>query len=268
LASLVSVRLVQESLQRLKSRTSRRHRRHLEKASWSVTVLAKDAIWSQDGTHLGRTGAEAVEGQVIKDRGSLKVHEVAVGAPATSQDVLLLLKMAEKICGGLPLVWQTDNGSIYLSQEVQEYLREKRVVHLKSRVRKPQDNGASEICMRELKYESDLGKGKSLCSALDAAVRFQESAVQLNQQRLRGSRGYVTAQHLYETMPPWYNFVRRGPFYEETTRAVHEAVEGVPKRHARRAEREAIYRVMEKYGLIERSQGGRTVRSCELEILL
>ncbi len=57
-------------------------------------------ILTQDGTHLGRKGRKAVEGEVIKDRGTLKTVALSVGAPATSQDVLVLMKSVKEDQGG------------------------------------------------------------------------------------------------------------------------------------------------------------------------
>jgi transposase InsO family protein len=268
LKGVIPTRLVQETVSRFKSRDRRRHRRHLEHHAVRVTVLAKNAIWTQDGAHLGRSEDKACEGQVMKDRGTTEFLSMSVGPSANAGDVLVLLKSTKDHEGELPLVWQTDNAKQYLASEVQEYLKEERVVPLLSRVRCPSDNGASEIGIRELKEQSELGKGVELENNTEGALRLGLSAVQINRYRLRGSRGFQTAQHLSENMPSWYNLVDRERFYEETCNAIGEAVQDKKGRRARHAEREAIFNMLEKYKLIERTRGRKPQLVCEREIVL
>lgn len=257
--------LVQEALSRFKARNRRRHRRHLADAARSMTVRAKNVIWTQDGTHLGRDGSAFVIAQVVKDRGPYSTLALSVGPPAKSRDVLMLLKCTKAEEGTHPLVWQTDNDSIYLEESVQDYLRKERVVHLLSRVRRPQDNGAAEIGIRELKTEAGLGKGVRLKGTYEAALRLGKSAVKLNHDRLRGSKGYLPSDALADRMPSWYDFVTRERFYDETCNAMEEAVQGKKGSLARKAQREAIFSRLEKYGLITRTRGGKPQKVCERE---
>ena len=46
------------------------------------------------------------------------------------------------------------------------------------------------------------------------------------------------------------------------------AVDGEEGEHVRKAERDAIHGVLEKYGLIEWTRGGRSLTACELEKVL
>jgi transposase InsO family protein len=259
----VPTRLVQEAVSRLKARDRKRHRKHLQEASERVEVLVKDGIWSQDGMHAGRCEGVSVEAQVMKDRGTYETLSLLVGPSANAQDVVLLLKATKEETGTLPLVWQTDNASIYLSEVVQAYLREERVVPLLSRVHCPTDNGAAEIGIRELKTESSLGKGCVLDHGMQAAVQLGETAVKLNRFRLRGSKGYLASKDLAENMPSWYNVVDRNRFYEEACKAMERAVQETDKRRARKQQREAVLSVLEKYGLIKRTRGGRRQRRDE-----
>jgi len=263
----IPTRLVQEMLSRLKKRKRCRMKRHLTCAAERVTVKVKGVIWTQDGTHLGRSADEEVQAQIIKDRAPMKTMALSIGPPATSADVLVLLKSAKTEHGDHPLVWQTDNDSIYLADDVVDYLKEKRIVHLKSRVGRPTDNGAAERGIWELKSEADLGKGVKLNGCLDAALLLGQSAVKINRNRLRGSKGYVSANRLAQHMPSWYNLVDRNTFYEEVNIAVKSAVDGEEGDRARKAERDAIHGVLEKYGLIEWTRGGRSRSAPEREIV-
>lgn len=252
----IQTRLVQEMLQKIKRRKKRRHGKHLGNASERVTVLVQNVIVVHDGTHLGRKERQEVKGQVVKDRGTLEYVVQSVGVAPTSEDVLNVMKSVKVIRGELPLVWQEDNESIHVDQEVKNYLHEERVVHLLSRVRHPSDNGAAEIGIRELKELAQLGKGVKLNSISEPARRFANSAVQINANRLRGSKGYLTANELAETMPCWYNTVSREVFYQEACDRMETAAQGKEGNHARKAQRDAVYEVLEKYRLIERTRGG------------
>ena len=258
LCGSVPTALVQETLRVWKKRNRKRQRKRIEANRVSVMVNARDVIWTQDGMHLGRVNEnDAVEGQVLKDRGTTQTVAGAAGPEATSQELIELFEMIESEGSMLPLVWQTDNKSTYRSRSIQDYLERKQIIPLPSRVHTPTDNGAAEIQVRELKDESDLGKGVKLSSALDAALLLGKSAMLIDEHRLRGSRGYVSANTLAETMPTWYGRVNREQFYNETRSAVENAVQNKTGKRARQAEREAVFVVLTKYGLITRTRGGR-----------
>ena len=265
LGAEVPTRLVQEALSRFKARDRKRHRKHLQEVSDRVEVLVKNGIWSQDGMHVGRCEGERVKAQSMKDRGTFEHLVQLVGPPANAQDVIVLLKTAKEKKGTLPLVWQTDNESIYVDDDVEEYLREERVVHLLSRVHHPTDNGSSENGIRELKSESKLGRGCVLECVVEAALRLGSTSNKLNRYRLRGSKGYQTAKTLAENMPTWYDVIDRDRFYEEACKAMEDAVQDQDARSTRKRKRDAVYETMEKYGLIRRTRGGRPRRGAEQE---
>lgn len=259
LCGTVPTPLVQRTLKRWKKRDRRRKRMHIAKSRISVTVKALDVIWTQDGTHLGRLeDGRAVIGEVVKDRGSLQTLSVSAGPEATSSDVIDQIEMTKVERGVLPLVWQSDNGPPYRSEETQNYLVQERIVPLPSRAHTPTDNGAAEIGIRELKEMSGLGKGVRLCSAREAALQLGKSAVLINEHRLRGSRGYVSANTLAEEMESWYTRIDRDQFYHETQCEVEKAVQDKTGNRARLAHRDAVLMVLKKYGLIAVERGGRT----------
>lgn len=261
--------LVQEMTARFKKHKRRRRRRHQAADAEQVVVNVIGAIWTQDGTHLGRhDDGQEVQGQVMKDRGTLDTVGLSIGPPATSADVLVLLKCVSAEHDGHPLVWQTDNDSIYLADDVVDYLKEKRIIHLKSRVGRPTDNGAAERGIWELKSEADLGKGVKLDGTLEAALRLSDSAVKIDENRLRGSKGYATSKRLAQEMPFWYEYIDRDTFYEEAIRAMKSAVNSKEGDLARKAERDAVHGVLEKYGLIVWTRGGRTLTYCDRENIL
>ena len=234
----------------------------------SITVHARDAVWSQDGTHLGRIDGNKVEGQVLQDRATTQKISTTVVHAATAEDVIEQLETTKRMTGRSPLVWQTDNGPEYRAEEMQEYLKREKIISLLSRVYTPTDNAAAESGMNDLKGLSGLGKGVKLNSIAETAELHGKSAVQLNENRLRASRGYLTANALCETMPPWYDFIDRDRFYQEARREQELAVQGKEGMAARLAERQAVFLVMEKYGLITITRGGRPFTLQKVEILL
>lgn len=254
----IPVRLVQEYVAGLKARRRRLENLRLEAHRVQIRVLARNAVLAQDGTHLGRMGTEAVEAQVVKDPATMKTVQLHVGPPATGRDVLEHLEALEK-SRGLPLVWQTDNGGCYVAEEVQAYLRAKRVVHLRSLPRTPEHNAYAESGIGELKAASRMGRGVVLASVEGAAEHLGRVSRRLDAHRLRASRGWKTSDQLDEAMNAGYDVDRDG-FYATVQERKAEAVQGASSaRKARQAEREAVYAVLEEFGLVSRLRGGRPI---------
>jgi transposase InsO family protein len=257
LGPVVSTRLVQESVSALKKRRARRKKKWMEAGRVHVEVLSPNVLWAQDGTHLGRLGKKAVLAEVIKDRATLGYMGIVVGEAAKAGDVLKMLEMS-KVTVGLPLVWATDNGSVYRDERVAEYLRREKVVHLLSRPRLPQDNGSAEKGIRELKEVAGLGKGVLLSSLEEAAGKLAYSREILDQHRLRGTKGYHTAQEVEAQLPPWREKVEREVFFEQACRSMEKALKGGgTAREKRQAERQAVYQTLEKFQLVKRTRGGK-----------
>jgi len=263
----ISTRLVQHYVSRFKTKRRLRCEQRKERDRIRIEVTAKNALWTQDATHVGRLGKKAVESQVIKDRGSLKTVRIETGSGFTGADIVRALETAKK-SRGLPLVWMTDNGSTYCDERVSEYLRQEKVIHLRSLPRTPQHNGAAEIAIKEIKHEAMLGKGVSLSNIGDAHARMIRAAIRINENRLRSTKGFKTAQQLDETLPASYNFTRE-QFYTECCLRMNEAVLGErSKRAVRLAEREAVISTLEQFGLVRRNRGGRSYAAEKAENIL
>lgn len=266
----VPLRLVREYLSKIKRRKRERARQRIRKKRKSVEVLATNVIWCQDGTHLGKASNDkAIESQVIKDRGSVLILDSPIGPAASGSDIIRQLEaMKEK--RGLPLVLSTDNGSMYVSQEVSRYLEAQQVIHLRSLPRTPQHNGAIERAMREIKESSGLGKGCKLTDVSSAETKIQRAVDKINKAP-RATKQNHCAAVLDSVLPNAYNLVNRESFYAECRKAMCEAgAMVVNKRAVRMAERNAIYEVLEKSGLIKCLTGGesRSSNECKLEIKL
>lgn len=262
LSGEVPTALVQHTLRLWKKRDRKRRRKRIEKHRVSMAVTAREVIWTLDETHLGRRDdGSAVKSQVVKDRGTLQTVGLSAGQEANSDDVIDLLELMKEEHGVLPLVLQTDNGPPFRSEETQNYLEHERVVPLLSRVYTATDNGAAEIGIRELKESSGLGKGVKLRCTLDTALQLGKSAMNINEHRLRGSRGYESANTLAKKMPTWYARVTREQFFEEARKAAKEAAQDKSGQRARLGKRKAILMVLNKYGLITFNRGGRPLET-------
>ena len=258
--STVSTRLVQECVRELKRRHAQRRRNWLVSNRVSVEVLSPNVIWTQDATHVGRMSQEVVQAEVIKDRATLGYVDVAVGPQAQAEDVLKMLEGCKK-GPGLPLVWATDNGQVYRDRRVEEYLKQEKVVHLISRPRVPQDNAAAEKGIRELKAEADLGKGVKLSNLEETARKLAYSWNLLDHWRLRGSKGYRTADDLKTQLPMWEGMVERGVFFEQACKCMKKAVKGGrTAREKRQSERQAVYKTLQRFQLITRTRGGNPLK--------
>jgi transposase InsO family protein len=262
-------RLINELVPKLNNRFERREKERIKRNRVCVKVLATNALWSQDGTHIGRNiRYKAYEAQIIKDRGSFKVHKAKSGVSAVGADVISLLEnMKEE--EGLPLVWMTDNGSCYNNEDVESYCEREKVIHLKSRARVPQDNGAAERHIQEIKKVAVLGKG-ILIDELSAAQESLNSAQKvLNENRLYQSLGMMTAIAKEQKMPKATELINRDVFYSRCMKRVKSFCAGKKTGRQRRYyEREAIYQTLQEFNLIERRRNGRLIDNAKPEVFL
>jgi hypothetical protein len=253
-------RLIQPALSAWKARHRKTLREMRSENRVSLKVLAKDVIWTEDAAHLGRTDESAYLAEVVKDRGSLATKTVAVGGAATGKDVVNILE-GQKRLGDLPLVLATDNGPAYKSHKVAEFCESERIVHLFSRPRLPQDNGAAERGIGELKAESGLGDGVHLRDGFEAASRLVK-AWHLLDHRPRACRGYQSAVQLEKSLPVGPDMVSREQFYEDACRGMEKAVQGGgTARQQRWAQRMAVYETLEKLNLVSIVRGEKTCRA-------
>ena len=253
-------RSVQENLSALKVRHRRRMRDFQAKNRINIKVLGKDVVWAQDAMHVGRVGSKAVMAEVVKDRGSLENVAIVVGGAATGRDVVNILEN-QKREGRLPLVWATDNGPAYKSHEVTRFCEREKLVHLFSRPHLPQDNGAAERGIRELKEESGLGSGVKLRSVDEVASRLVKTSHLLGN-RPRACRDMKTSVQLEKTLPIGPETVAREDFYEAACRVAEKVVQGGGNiREQRRIQRQVIYGLLEKINLVKLVRGGNTCRA-------
>ena len=255
----VSTMLVQEVTAAAKRRSRASKRRALERARVSHEVIARDAVWAQDATHLGRLlSGEKVEAEIATDRATTKTVTASPASPVSGEELVGLLERTRIERGCLPLVWQSDRGSAYCSDVVERYLAAEGVIHLVSRPHAPTDNPAAEAKNRELKQEAGLGSGTRLRDTQDAAERICGALERIDAGRLRATRGYRTADELDREMPRAQGVVDRWVFYEDACSAMEAAVLGLSDiKQIRKAQQDAIWTTLEKHGLARTHVGPR-----------
>lgn len=253
----VPVTLIQQYVSRFKVRRRKRQDHRRRHSRVEVRVLKKNAMWTQDGTHVGRVEQRSSEAQLIKDRASFRVLGAPVGPPAIGKEVVAELRTLKEM-RGLPFVLATDNGSPYVSGELQQFLKQEQVIHLLSLPRTPQHNGAAEIQIRLLKAAAGLGKGVKLLAHSSAGAIVDRTTKSLNGHRRYASLGFKTADKVDEELISVQNR-ERARFYSLCCTRMEKALQDAPTwRAGRLAQREAVFWTMEEFGLVERKRGGRT----------
>jgi transposase InsO family protein len=258
LGKSVPTRLVQEMLGALKRRRRQRedHRRRARRRH--VIVHVKGALWAADATHLDRTqnGGE-VKAMVVREVATVKVLEAAVGMPASGNDVVASLERAAEAAGEWPIVLASDNGAEYVSREVGQCLQSHRVVHLRNATHTPQHNAWAERAIGELKDQAEAERVAECEDVFESwQARMRKAQRRLNENRLRASRGYRTAEQLDKMTEPGTLEPLRERFFASAREAAARAVLGARGARAKRlAEREAIFSTMQQFGLITQTRG-------------
>ena len=222
----------------------------------STRVKLVNVIWSQDGTHLGRSKKKSIEAQIIKDRGSQKVICISTGKSAEGKNIVDMFEKA-KTKRSLPLVWMTDNGSSYVNQNVKKYMEENKVIHLKSLPRVPEHNGSAERMMCELKKASLLGKKAILDDENTAHEELVQNVLKLNENRKRMSLGFKTSNEIDDEMLIKDVLIERDLLYAEYSKEIESLKSQFVGRELRLQEREMVMCLLEKYELIKRTRGGK-----------
>lgn len=195
----VQLRLIRKYVKEIKERRRIRKLEEIKANQIRTEVNGVNIIWTQDGTHLGRKKKKAIEAQIIKDRGSKKIISAVTGFAASGKEIVQSLEML-KVQRGLPLVWMTDNGSAYCNNEVEEFVKREKIVHVRSLPRTPQHNGSAEVMMRELKNDCLLGKKSVLVCEQEAHAQLVNSILKINKHRKRQSLSFKTSDEIDEEM--------------------------------------------------------------------
>jgi len=231
-------RVIRLVIKGLKARRKGRFDRVRIEMRTSVTV-------HKPGTVLTMDGATIEKGDLIvyKDRGSLRIESQRCDGSVKASDTLRLLAKL-KATGRLPLVAMSDNGSPFCAGAVEGFYGDNQIIHLKSLPRVPQHNGSCENGVGEVK------------SGVNHGLEPEEACRRLNQHRRRQRLDWKTPIQFEQENLRACTDTERSKFYNATRTAISDAVLGIiSAKEIRKAEREAIFQTMERFGLITRTRG-------------
>jgi hypothetical protein len=265
----VPLRLVRECLATLKAEHETRTRRVRDEIRTHGRVRATGAIWSLDGTHLGRDEQEAkVVGELVRDVASTKTLGASIGPPPTSAEVAALLERAAEDTGQVPLVLAHDNGSEN-ADEVAAWCERHDVIRLRNLPHTPQHNPWVEHGNAEIKAETGLGKRARIASVSGVVLAVERALDRIDGLRPRPTRDWRTARQAYAELPSAERLVDRARFAAAARCAIQEAVQDCRTARQRRlAERQAILATLERFQLITRNRGRAPCRTANAEHVL
>lgn len=253
----IPARLAQETVRTFKQLKQQRALESEMKRRVSVKAHFKDVLWAEDGAQFGRIAGEPFLAEVLRDVATTKTLAVTTGPAPTGDDIAALLHCMKEDRGTLPLVLSVENGGAQKSNDLARYCEREMVIVLRNHPRTPQHNPFVERAIRELREESGLDSDAPLKNEEEGTERLQAAWRRLDNRHLRPRHGYRTAAEVDAAMPRWYDQVDRAHFYKAARKAIEEAVRACTKPRARRlAEREAIFRTLENFGLVSRTRGG------------
>lgn len=254
----VAVRLVQASMRELKRCARERERERIEERRVHVEVLARDALWTLDQTHVLRDADGELKALAVRESMVPRTLGLSIGPPACGRDVVRLLKRTAEERGGWPFVIQVDNGRENKNAEVEECLREVRVIALWNEPHTPQHNPRGERGFCDLKMASDLDV--PLLAAItrkDACARLLHAWARLDRDTPRYALHGLTPVELDRIAPRAEDLANRDRFYAEVCLELERiALEPNSARARCKLAREAIWRALERHSLVNRTRGG------------
>ena len=262
----LATRLVRWALSVWKRHLRARTQRRIEAVRVRARVLARDVLWVQDALQLFGRGGEACWGRMVLDRCTREHVALGLSGPPNSAESVALLERVRVDEGRVPLVLGLDNGGENRGVLV-AWAREHQVMLLYNLPRTPQHNGAAERGNGELREELAVLHAQAAQAAYRAGTALSglperlPAELALARERLDAERPRPclqgrTARQVAQSTGQAYDPQRRARFYAQCREAVCNAVRGVRnKRARRRAEREAIWCVLEEHGLVIRRRG-------------
>ena len=263
----VPVRLVQASVGELKRCARERARDRVQERRVHVDVLARDAVWALDQTHVLRDEQGELKALAVRECCVPRTLSLSIGPPACGKDVARLLKHTADQRGGWPFVLQLDNGPENKNADVAQCLREARVIVLWNEPRTPQHNPRVERGFGDLKRASELSLPlHAAITRKDACARLVEAWERLDRDTPRDALHGLTPVELDSIAPRADDLASRAHFYAEVRLQLeHIALEPNCARARRKLVREAIWRALERHGLVTRTRGGCPIPTVKAE---
>jgi hypothetical protein len=265
----VPLRLVRDCVAQLKAEHRAATIRAEQERRTSMSVHARNAIWSVDGTHLGRDAHGApVIGEIVRDVASTETLGSSIGPPPSSKDLAEVVERVVIVTGEKPLVIARDGGPENRGA-LEAWCEANDVVLLTNLPRTPQHNPWVEHGNREIKDETGLGKGHRVQSTWTVACRVMAALDRIDGERPRPTRDWKTAREAYAALPDAEALVGRDGFVHAVHCARTQAVQDCrTPRQERLAEREAVLATLDCFGLITRHRGRAPTRDANAEDVL
>jgi len=260
----VPIRLVQECVRALKREAHIRTRARIEQNRVQFEVLARDAIWAVDQTHLCRDERGEVKALAVRECLSQRTLGLSIGAPAHGVDVVRLLAQVAAQRGNWPFVIQVDNGSENKNSEVAACLQRERVIALWNEPRTPEHNARVEHGFGDLKLALGIERGgparrssRTESSRGGVCLRLLAAWEALDANTPRVGLDGLTPIELDRIAPRADDRACRDRFYAEVSESRRRiALAPLNARARRKAEREAIWSALQQHGLVTRTRGG------------
>ncbi|MBI4880847.1 MAG: transposase family protein [Planctomycetes bacterium] len=251
--------LVRWALRRWKRRLVRRARLLRQALRQQIRPTAPHVLAALDGAFVGRLGdGSRVKVELVRDVASQRTAVPVVGSEIGASEVVVVLDRWSAAHGGEPpLAIVTDRGPENLNGAVEAWCEEHRAVHVKNAPHTPQHNPWAEHGWGEVKAESGLAAPLLVASTSATRSRIDSALSRLNEGRLRQTLGFRSAAERDKDTAPRYTAEQREAFYTATRAAASAARDAcATPRRRHRAERDALWNVMESFGLITRTRGG------------
>jgi hypothetical protein len=262
LSGRVRLTVVQRYVPALKRKRAQHCRRVREARRLHIHVHHENALWSMDAAQMGRDATGPVRAEIVRDVGGRCTPGLTVTKSITHATVIETLERARRTQGTLPLVAGSDNGSENCNHDVEGYLREHHVIHLRSLPRTPQHNPWAERTIGELRGETAITSHTRVRSVTDVTRRLQEARHRLDHERWRPVRAPPSVRCGDKISAERYTPAYRERLYRAVCTAIEQATRDCKTQRERRtAEREAILATLERFGVITRTWGsGAKVR--------
>jgi hypothetical protein len=256
LASKARVSVVQRYVPELKRQRAQHRRRVREAHRLHVHVHQENALWSMDAAQMGRDPSGPVRAEIVRDVGGRCTPALVVAKSITHASVIAVIEQARSLRGELALVVASDNGPENVHHDVATYLREQRVIHLRSLPRIPQHNPWAEHTMGELRGETEIASDTKVDGVPDVERRLHVAVYRLDHERWRPARAPPSTGAGDKIAAQRYTPAYRERFYRAACTAIAEATRDCEsERERRKAEREAILATLERFGVITRTWG-------------
>lgn len=275
----LATRLVQRVVKQLKLDRSTRLRQRIERQRVHVEVLARDALWSSDESHLTRDEQGETRALAVRETCVPRTLWLSAGPPVHAEDLVRALELTACERGGWPLVLGLDNGGPNRSDELARVLEREQVIALFNVPHTPEHNAFVERGIGELKQAIGPDGLAARCTdAVQGHVCVLDPGVLATEGGLRASLrdawlvldatpryalGGSTPAEIDSLTERADHVTCRARFYADARAALERvAAQQLDPRARRRAEREAILSTLEAHGLVRRTRGGgRSPRS-------